>query len=82
MKMCLEHTMPAIVREEAFFATLFGLKPKKDPLAKDAVHRYAVFLVEMCKSCCRIACFCCHDIALCSPSQGWNPSSPDVENGF
>ncbi|CAM9544046.1 unnamed protein product [Ascophyllum nodosum] len=39
MKQCLEHTMPAIAREQAFFSTLFGLDVGKDPRAKEAVER-------------------------------------------
>lgn len=40
LRQCLEHTMPAISREEAFFCTLFGLNPAKDPGAREAAHRW------------------------------------------
>lgn len=40
LRKCLEQTMPAISREEAFFCTLFGLNPVKDPRARDATHRW------------------------------------------
>eukprot|EP00903_Cladosiphon_okamuranus_P005971 g5895.t1 len=39
LKQCLDHTMPAVAREQAFFSTLFGLDPAKDPRDRDAVHK-------------------------------------------
>lgn len=39
LKQCLEHTMPAVAREQAFFSTLFGLDPAKEPQDRDAVHK-------------------------------------------
>eukprot|EP00752_Nemacystus_decipiens_P018748 g16809.t1 len=36
LKQCLDHTMPAVAREQAFFSTLFGLDPAKDPQDRDS----------------------------------------------
>lgn len=39
LKQCLDHTMPAVAREQAFFSTLFGLNPAKDQRDGDSVHK-------------------------------------------
>ena len=39
LKQCLDHTMPAVAREQAFFSTLFGLDPAKNPRDRDSVHK-------------------------------------------
>ncbi|CAM9396300.1 unnamed protein product [Discosporangium mesarthrocarpum] len=36
---CLEYTMPAIVREQAFFSTLFGLNTATDDRTRGIVHK-------------------------------------------
>ncbi|CBJ27024.1 conserved unknown protein [Ectocarpus siliculosus] len=39
LKQCLDQMMPAVAREQAFFSTLFGLDPAKEPHDRDAVHK-------------------------------------------